>query len=289
MKTTPVRPKGRSRMRLVSAMPLVIIGIYAACVSRAADTGRVEQKAESIIIISGKQSNTIAVTRRITPLQIGLGYFGVPWHMDEVRGLSLGFGGPTYVSVYGLALGLAHFANHVSGVQVSLVNGVNSLAGLQISLQCNGGLGSGLGLLGGPGEQVSLHVVQGPTAGEVSGIQLCGWANRVGGHMNGLQLAGCENIVLKDMSGIQMSLLQNWAGRIAGLQIGCYNLAGVGESSSGQLHGLQLGILNRAKEVSGVQMGVVNYTEILHGIQIGIANIATEAPLPFFPILNAHF
>ena len=72
-----------------------------------------------------------------------------------------------------------------------------------------------------------------------------------------------------------------------GVQIGW----GCGANWANDMHGVQTGmfVINRAKNMRGVQLGIVNYCETMVGVQIGVINIITKSPLPFFPIVNAHF
>ncbi len=53
---------------------------------------------------------------------------------------------------------------------------------------------------------------------------------------------------------------------------------------------VQIGIFNRARDISGFQLGLVNWAENMHGIQIGLINIISgKESLQFLPIVNWSF
>jgi len=60
--------------------------------------------------------------------------------------------------------------------------------------------------------------------------------------------------------------------------------------TKGNFEGLQLGIVNYAKQMNGVQFGLVNYAVNMKGLQIGLVNIIRQGgTFPFFPIVNWSF
>jgi hypothetical protein len=94
-------------------------------------------------------------------------------------------------------------------------------------------------------------------------------------------LAGVQGIGVNIVTGVArggQGILANWAGEITGFQ------AGVLFSGAGSLHGLQLGLVNYARQARGLQLGLVNVARRLVGLQLGLINIALENKLPFFPI-----
>lgn len=118
------------------------------------------------------------------------------------------------------------------------------------------------------------------------GIQLAA-LNNYADSLIGLQLGG-EVSAATRMRGVQLS----------GMVSGCLDGAGLivaGISTQvetgGDFTGIQLALLwNRcAGEIRGVQIGLINYAKQLHGVQIGAVNIIKESSVPFLPLVNAHF
>ena len=68
-----------------------------------------------------------------------------------------------------------------------------------------------------------------------------------------------------------------------GLQVGLVNKAA-------DMYGIQCGLIwNHAKCARGLQLGLINSAETMEGFQVGLVNIIKESPVPFLPIINAHF
>ena len=93
--------------------------------------------------------------------------------------------------------------------------------------------------------------------------------NRLDGLFRGVQYAVGANICEGEFRGLQYSA---WASNYAS-----------------RMRGAQYGIVNLSHDCCGLQLGIVNMTEEMSGVQIGILNFIRNSPLPFFPILNAHF
>ena len=54
--------------------------------------------------------------------------------------------------------------------------------------------------------------------------------------------------------------------------------------------GVQVALVNWSKtRTCGVQIGVVNFSRAMSGVQIGLVNVILESPVPFMPVVNAHF
>jgi hypothetical protein len=98
--------------------------------------------------------------------------------------------------------------------------------------------------------------------------------------MRGLQLGFWNQA--KASQGFQIGAF-NLADTMAGLQLGLLNLP------VKTMTGLQIGFLNNADTLTGVQLGVFNGAAKLTGLQIGLLNVIQERPVPFLPLLNAHF
>ncbi len=67
--------------------------------------------------------------------------------------------------------------------------------------------------------------------------------------------------------------------------------AAVGYVDAGQLRGLSVAGFHLLDGSIGLTIGIVNWTDELHGIQVGLLNRAGNNPAPFntLPFVNAHF
>lgn len=118
-------------------------------------------------------------------------------------------------------------------------------------------------------------------------LQIAGIGNSVGIGAYGFQIAGIYNFTRTQLLGAQVSLLYNYAGNeFSGIQLGTINKTKLIRSfrsvkkSSQDEYGIQIGILNIAKEMDGLQIGLINYTKSFRGIQIGIVNFHKRGPYP---------
>ena len=120
--------------------------------------------------------------------------------------------------------------------------------------------------------------------GQSIGIQAALGFNSVGSDSLGVTWALGFNRCEGDFGGYSYALGSNIChGNFYGFQYGfCSNYANI-------LHGAQLGILNMSHDCHGLQVGLVNLTENMSGFQVGVLNFIKNSPLPFFPIVNAHF
>ena len=66
----------------------------------------------------------------------------------------------------------------------------------------------------------------------------------------GVQAALCANVA-DHFSGVQFALVANESNKMTGLQLAAYNW-------TDELHGAQIGLINRACGGAGVQIGLVN-------------------------------
>ena len=94
------------------------------------------------------------------------------------------------------------------------------------------------------------------------GIPSCGGS----AHVYGLETSVCASGT-DYVKGVQSSLLVDVSKEVTGLQGGVINYCET-------VHGLQLGVLNMAKN-EAFQFGIINYIE--------------DSPLPYLPICNIHF
>ena len=101
----------------------------------------------------------------------------------------------------------------------------------------------------------------------VTGIDL-GLVNKVRGNMKGYQ-SGIVNLVDGDFSGLQ----DGWVNCVKGKSVG-----------------VQAGLYNYSEKFSELQFGVWNTTGDLHGLQIGLLNFNKSGkPMGFLPIVNFSF
>ncbi|MCX5859671.1 MAG: caspase family protein [Proteobacteria bacterium] len=118
----------------------------------------------------------------------------------------------------------------------------------------------------------------------IRGGQFAGIVNYTGGHAEGLcqeagilnwaesfhgiQISGHTNVSLGPVQGTQIAGVINYAGSITGVQAGVINV------SPGEVHGLQLSVINYGGKVHGSQIGVINVAQEIDGASIGIINYA---------------
>lgn len=154
-----------------------------------------------------------------------------------------------------------------AGLQVALMNGADKdFNGIQVGLFNRGKWHAGWNEVVTPGG--GRYFYRAPPYFE-------GIAN-----MRGLQV-GFWNLV-KNSSGIQIGAV-NIDDTMAGLQIGLLN------QPYQSMQGFQVGFYNRAETMAGVQLGLFNGANKMTGVQIGLFNVIQESPVPFLPIINAHF
>lgn len=129
------------------------------------------------------------------------------------------------------------------------------------------------------------------TAHEMAGIQIGGLFNVNNGETTavGLQLAGGANINVNKahVVGVQAAgiMNQNRAESSAlGMIVSLLNL-----TEHTKITGMEIGLVNIAREVYGFQIGLVNKVQNLHGLQIGLLNINTQGLFSVSTILNAGF
>jgi hypothetical protein len=213
-----------------------------------------------------------------TPLQLSIlnpvQVFPSTW---DVNGLRLGAIYSQNRHVYGLDIGFYNCADAASGgIQLGAVN--NGDAPLSPDFT-----GLQLGILNGARELDGIQVGVGNAAMSLYGIQL-GLVNDCLRGGTGWMLAGLGNYKTGDFTGAQVSLI-NWSSdHMRGVQLGLLNVA--------TLPYYQHRVIERDwshEEMRGVQIGIINIAHQLYGVQIGVLNIITESPVPFMPLLNAHF
>ena len=112
----------------------------------------------------------------------------------------------------------------------------------------------------------------------ISGIDLGLWGRSL--YFQGLQLNLVRNDVKDEMSGFQVGLYNSiGSGQLLGLQAGLLNEAH-------QMRGVQAGLVNLCGTAEGFQIGLINRAETMTGYQVGLINVIRDAELQFFPIVN---
>ncbi|HEY5959503.1 MAG TPA: hypothetical protein VIV60_23255 [Polyangiaceae bacterium] len=115
------------------------------------------------------------------------------------------------------------------------------------------------------------------------GVQLSGLFSMGRGRGQGLQLTGGLAIAGENFSGVQVAAIGDIGkGRLYGAQLsGAFNIQGGnvegvqvtgGYNQAGELSGLQLGLVNRARYARGLQLGIVNLANEQSGFAIGLVN-----------------
>ncbi len=121
---------------------------------------------------------------------------------------------------------------------------------------------------------------------QLDGIQASFCYNYSRDRLYGLQ-AGSVNIS-GDLCGFQPGAL-NLAKSLEGFQAGAVNLSdalyglqgGVIFNKTGEMVGVQLGLLNITSEISGFQSGLINITDESDGVQLGLLNFSDNSGIQF--------
>jgi len=103
---------------------------------------------------------------------------------------------------------------------------------------------------------------------------------------SGLQLAWWFSVASHDFSGAQLGML-NICDNGVGLQLALFGNIADRDFSGAQITS---GFFNFCTgSMTGAQIGLINYAGKMTGVQIGALNIIKESPVPFLPVINAHF
>jgi hypothetical protein len=193
-------------------------------------------------------------------------------HAEKSSGSSSGSSGgsATLPVTFNLVPGaqVAKTESTVVGIRVSGVYGENkNMIGLDVGI-----LGNVTSDTFGGAAVAGLFNKTGKMA-VVTLFQVAGLTNINSGkaYIYGFEFAGLVNTV-----GDEGSI---WGAQIAGL---------TNYAPKTDVHGLQLGLVNRARKVHGFQIGAVNIADSLSGIQLGLLNINHHG-IPFMPVINIGF
>lgn len=134
---------------------------------------------------------------------------------------------------------------------------------------------------------------------DMYGISIAGGGNVIHGRSVGVMAALGFNSVGPDSLGVVWAFGFNRCGGDFGGWSSAYganichgHFRGFQEAVSNyanSMHGVQFGFVNTAHDCHGLQVGLLNMTEDMSGFQVGVLNFIKNSPLPFFPIVNAHF
>ena len=139
---------------------------------------------------------------------------------------------------------------------------------------------------------------------DLNGLSIGGICNLAGRDINGITLGGLFVKADHDINGLSLAVgvtasKNNTNGfAIGGLVVGADNkFSGIGISgflkSSKDCSGFVFSPINITKgSMSGVQVGLINSAKELHGIQIGLFNVVSDGEggaVPFLPIVNIYF
>jgi hypothetical protein len=113
--------------------------------------------------------------------------------------------------------------------------------------------------------------------GKVKGFQLSGVSNINTRQSKGFLLSGVSNICLASATGVFMSGGMNYASlKTKGFQLAPINIA------ASDYSGLQLGVINYAKNHKGIQFGVINIVQDGdNGVPVGLINIVKNGLFEF--------
>jgi hypothetical protein len=212
-----------------------------------------------------------------SPLAVALTRdFQFPGHETAIHGLSLALFEVEHnqgLQGIGIAIG-GQDVSEVSGIQISgVINSSGDVDGVQVAGLVN-------------------------MAGSFQGAMISGYVN-IGGayrsrHSRGLQLAIFGNQVefmgpgeegpTSLLDGAQISLAFNGAHHLRGAQISILG------NDATRCSGLQLGLVNHAKELRGVQVGLCNLARSGFGVQLGLVNgFGSGDDRLWLPVVNARF
>ena len=197
-----------------------------------------------------------------------------------------------HLSVLSVVVGFAATAHATAFFQAALwapelqlVPTTESVAGIRLELYGENKDVTGL-------ELGLFNVTTGNFVG-VTGIIIPSIFNKVEGTTTGIQF-GLLNETKGEVVAWQAGWINIYESKVTGLQMGFVNWGGDGVKAD--FTGLQIGLINTAKNAKGVQIGFINYAETLQGLQIGLWNQVNSRewdsfkPLPkVFPFINIGF
>jgi hypothetical protein len=103
---------------------------------------------------------------------------------------------------------------------------------------------------------------------DISGLQAAGAANIALGDISGLMAAGGVNIALENASGLFASGMLNYASNLEGVAVS--GIANIGNNFSGIQYAA---LLNASKKAEGLQIGLINVAKEFDGVPIGFISL----------------
>jgi hypothetical protein len=103
---------------------------------------------------------------------------------------------------------------------------------------------------------------------DISGLQAAGAANIALGDISGLMAAGGVNIGLENASGLFASGMLNYASNLEGVAVS--GIANIGNNFSGIQYAA---LLNASKKAEGLQIGLINVAKEFDGVPIGFISL----------------
>ena len=246
--------------------------------------------------VNGVQAGLVPGARRVTGLAVGLG--GVVTE-DRARGILIGgLGAVSNRDLDGVVIGgLGTVANRdISGIAIG---GLGTVANRQITGIALGGLGTVANrdlvgvAIGGLGTVANRDVVGAAAGGlglvangTIRGVGLGGLAVVANGSIDGVALGGLAVVANGRLTGLGLGGLTV----VANEAIHGVAIAGGGVDTH-ELNGLAISPYNRVRGFQrGLTIGVYNSAAELHGLQLGLLNRAknNRAPFKILPVLNVH-
>lgn len=80
-----------------------------------------------------------------------------------------------------------------------------------------------------------------------------------------------------DFTGLRLNAVNLSDDCSSGLEIGALNIG------KGEVHGMQFGVFNHAKDMHGFQLGLLNHAGHLSGLQVGLLNFVDTGHVKAFP------
>jgi hypothetical protein len=131
--------------------------------------------------------------------------------------------------------------------------------------------GSGLHAVYGQVQGAQISAVANTVAGDMRYLQIGGLFNTVNAHSQGAQISGLMNYTRFSGSGLQLGGLLNISGSFQGIQF-----SGGINFTEQAIRGVQIGLINIAKEVRGLQLGLVNIARRRSDYFLGLFNYAPD-------------
>src|SRR5207245_1081398 len=202
--------------------------------------------------------------------------------LDRVNGINVTLWKPREPlsgTINGLELGLLPGSEQVNGIALGL-GGV--VAERQLRWISVGGLGA---VSNGSLEGVGIGGLGLVANGEIRGVALGGLGSVTNGRLTGAGIAGLAVVANGAITGLSVAGYRVDSPRVTGV-----NVAGL-YLNTREFSGMSLSAYNRVRGLQrGVTIGIYNSAYVLKGIQVGVLNRAknNRGIFRILPVLNAH-